>query len=114
MNCPTEELGEALVVYVDVDTIDASNAKALKQQIDPLILGRSSVALGMNDVQFIDSSGLGTLLTFMRKIKSAGGALVLFGLSDQARSLFELVKMDRIFEIVDTKADAIRSLEGDD
>ncbi len=110
MNCATTDVGDVLVIEMKIETLDANNAKTIRQEIDPVIHDRSKVAMDMSEIQFIDSSGLGILLTFYRKIKAAEGNLILFGMSSQARSLFELVKMDRIFEILDTQEDAINQL----
>ena len=110
MNCQSTEIGDALIVQFLFEILDANNAKQVRQMVDPMIQDRKKVAFDMSEVQFIDSSGLGTLLTFYRKVKSAEGNLILFGMTSQAQSLFELVKMDRIFEVVDTQEDAVQIL----
>lgn len=110
MNCQSTEIGDALIVQLQFEILDANNAKQIRQMIDPIIQDRQKVAFDMSKVQFIDSSGLGALLTFYRKVKSTEGNLILFGMTSQAQSLFELVKMDRIFEVVETKEDAVQLL----
>lgn len=51
---------------------------------------------------YIDSSGLGALVTVSKKIREAGGQLRLAGLNDDLRSLFELTKLDSLFHIAGT------------
>lgn len=110
MNCQSTEIGDALIVQFQFEILDANNAKQIRQMVDPIIQDRKKVAFDMSNVQFIDSSGLGTLLTFYRKVKAVDGNLILFGMTPQAQSLFELVKMDRIFEVVDAQEDAVQLL----
>lgn len=57
----------------------------------------------MQDVGFIDSSGVGMLITCHQDLKAAGGRLVLMKLSDDIYDLFEMTSIDRLFEIVDTE-----------
>jgi anti-sigma B factor antagonist len=57
----------------------------------------------MHDVGFIDSSGVGMLITCHQDLKAAGGQLVLMKLSDDIYDLFEMTSIDRLFEIVDTE-----------
>jgi anti-sigma B factor antagonist len=57
----------------------------------------------MQDVGFIDSSGVGMLITCHQDLKSAGGRLVLMRLSDDIYDLFEMTSIDRLFEIVDNE-----------
>lgn len=57
----------------------------------------------MHDVGFIDSSGVGMLITCHQDLKSAGGRLILMRLSDDIYDLFEMTSIDRLFEIIDTE-----------
>ncbi|MEO7426776.1 MAG: STAS domain-containing protein [Fibrobacteria bacterium] len=57
----------------------------------------------MQDVGFIDSSGVGMLITCHQDLKAAGGQLVLMRLSDDIYDLFEMTSIDRLFEIVDNE-----------
>jgi anti-sigma B factor antagonist len=57
------------------------------------------VLIDLQNVDFIDSSGLGTLVSLHTKLRLAGGRLYLCAAKDQARTLFDVSDMDRIFEI---------------
>jgi anti-sigma B factor antagonist len=67
--------------------------------------GKAFVVANMQDVGFIDSSGVGMLITCHQDLKAAGGQLVLMNLSDDIYDLFEMTSIDRLFEIVDNEAD---------
>jgi len=59
------------------------------------------LAANLKDVGFIDSSGVGTLITCHQDLKAAGGQLILLNLSDDIYDLFEMTSIDRLFEILD-------------
>jgi anti-sigma B factor antagonist len=58
---------------------------------------------------YIDSSGLGALVSISKKIREAGGELRLSGLNEDLRSLFELTKLDTLFAIAETPKQALAS-----
>jgi anti-sigma B factor antagonist len=56
---------------------------------------------------YIDSSGLGALVSISKKVREQGGDLRLSGLNEDLRSLFELTKLDTLFAIADSSAQAL-------
>lgn len=66
--------------------------------------------LDMSQLQFVDSSGLGAILSCLRELNKRDGDLSLCGLTKPVRTLFELVRMHRVFEIFNTREEAIRAL----
>jgi anti-sigma B factor antagonist len=63
------------------------------------------VALDLTGVGFLDSSGLGSLVTCLKRVREAGGRLVLVGVSGSPMKVFSLTGLDRVFEIVDSTTD---------
>lgn len=63
--------------------------------------GRTHLVLDMNELMYISSSGLRSLLAAAKQIKAAGGTLVLCGLTGVVRQVFQLSGFYTIFEIVD-------------
>jgi anti-sigma B factor antagonist len=61
------------------------------------------------DLKFVDSSGIGALLSCLRRAHAAGGDVKLAELQPGVKQLFELVRMNRLFEIFETLADARQS-----
>jgi anti-sigma B factor antagonist len=80
--------------------------------VTPLLTSRAKVVIDMSHLQFVDSSGLGSLLSCLRQLSASNGELKLCGMAQTVRSLFELVRMDRIFDIRGTKGDAISAFQG--
>ena len=58
-------------------------------------------------VNYIDSSGLATLVEMLKKMKSQGGSLGLAGVSGKGKSLFEITKLDKLFLVYNTQAEAV-------
>lgn len=88
------------------DNLDSSNGGLFRDAIKPYIEKYSSLLLDMGQLNFVDSSGLGTLLSTLRAMNSKNGQLRLFGMRRPVRALFELVRMHRIFQIFESQAEA--------
>ena len=67
------------------------------------------VVVSFEEVTYMDSSGLATLVEAMRSAKSAKKDLVLFGLNDKVRAIFEIARLHQFFSIVDSLDDAVAS-----
>ena len=78
--------------------IDGIRGNELRRQISGILAnGADILLLDMKEVNFIDSSGLGALVSAMQMTRNANAKLFVCSISDQVRMLFELTKMDRIF-----------------
>ncbi len=104
-----EQAGQTLVLVLPGDTLDASNSKEFKAEVAPWITPRAKVIFDMRELRFVDSSGLGAILSCLRQLNAAGGELKLCAMNKPVRALFELVRMHRVFEILNTREEAIRS-----
>jgi anti-sigma B factor antagonist len=63
----------------------------------------------MSDVHFVDSSGLGAILSLSKRAAEAGGDVKLCEMTKPVRTLFELVRMHRILEIYSSVEEAMES-----
>lgn len=96
-----------VIVEVLSDNLDASNAKAFKDAMQDVIQKNNLVILNLQRLEFVDSSGLGALLSALRSINDKEGELRLFGMTKPVQALFELVRMYRLFAIYGTQEEAI-------
>ena len=96
---------EGVLVFQVNGEINISTSPELKKQFEKQPLKKIVVDLLM--VNYIDSSGLATLVEILKKTKSQGGALGLSGLSDKVKSLFEITKLDKLFQILRTQDEAV-------
>lgn len=70
--------------------------------------GINNVLLDLQQVEFIDSIGISTLVSGMKQLRARGGDLRLVGLQSSARAIFELMMLDKVFEIFDTEEEALK------
>lgn len=95
------------VVEVD-DKLIVANRQELKDKVLAEVSdGGRKFAMDFSGTTYIDSSGLGVLVSLSKKIRFEGGELRLSGLDDDLRSLFELTKLDTLFEIDDTLEESL-------
>jgi anti-anti-sigma factor len=93
--------------------LDAKESSDFKERVLRLINDNKShhVIVDLNQVTFIDSSGLGSFLSILRRLNSEGGDLKLSSMTKAVRSMFELVSMHKIFEIFNSTDDALHAIE---
>jgi anti-sigma B factor antagonist len=99
----------AMVVDLCVDKLDASNVREFKDAIQAQLTQRPHVVLNLNAIEFVDSSGLGALLSCLRAVTGKRGELRLCGLGANVQALFELMRMQRVFHIHPTERDALNA-----
>jgi anti-sigma B factor antagonist len=83
----------------------------LLERIGELVEKRegSNLLLNMEHVTYISSSGLGALVSLMKKAARTGGVLKICCLQDDVREVFKVMRLDRIFEIFPSEDEAILS-----
>lgn len=102
--------GDVTVVDVEGQLI-VGNRQELKQKVlEELEGGAKTFVIDFANTGYIDSSGLGVLVSLSKKIREQGGELRLSGLNDDLRTLFELTKLDTLFKIADSRSDALQGL----
>ena len=86
------------------------NRQELKELVQAALdAGERRILIDFSRTGYIDSSGLGALVSISKKIREAGGELRLSGLNEDLRSLFELTKLDTLFAIAETPQQALAS-----
>jgi anti-sigma B factor antagonist len=101
---------QATVIEPLRNRIDAALAVRFREDLMALIAqGNQRLVIDLSRVDFIDSSGLGVLVSLM---KAVGGSanLAICNMKDSVYSVFRLTRMDKIFTIVPTEADALAKL----
>ena len=111
MQATCETVEAVTVIQLPGESLDASNANQFKQDIMPTLNGHLRVVFEMSQLKFVDSSGLGALLSCLRHLNANGGELKLAGMQKSVQALFELVRMHRIFELYPTREEALAAFE---
>lgn len=98
---------DSLVIEVDGQLV-VTNRQEFKQVVlDEVERGARSIVVDFSKSAYIDSSGLGALVSLGKRIREGGGDLRLAGLNDDLRTLFELTRLDALFPLFATRADAL-------
>ncbi|SNB46091.1 STAS domain-containing protein [Geobacter sp. DSM 9736] len=110
MNLTLENKHEIMVIFVKEERLDAHNSGELKTEMQRLFAeGKKNVLVDLKDVRFIDSSGLGVLVSGFKNAISHQGNLKLSALQPQVKSMFELTRLHRVFEIFPSTQEALEN-----
>ena len=109
MEVAVERVGDVAVAAVPVEELDASNVTEFKRDMAPILQAQTELILDLSRLRFVDSSGMGAILSCLRQLSAKGGDLKLCGMSRQVQTVFELVRMHRIFDIYATQEEAVRA-----
>ncbi len=99
MTIETTQSGDSLAAKIIGDSLETENVAAFRAAIAPVLDRSTDITLDLSQVAFMDSTGLGAMLSCLRSVKSKGGRLKLCHLTPEVKQLFEMVLMDRVFEI---------------
>lgn len=103
---------EITVHVIAGDHLDAGNVRDFKLAVERLLKPGARVVFDLSGLKFVDSSGLGALLSALRQLSAQGGDLKLCGVTRPVRALFELVRMHKVLDIYNTAEEAILAYGG--
>ena len=110
MDIKTEVTDGVSVLFIREDRLDANNSEELKVELHRLFdSGTKNLVLDLKEIHFIDSSGLGVLVSGYKNASTVHGSLKLSNLQSQVKSMFELTRLHRVFDIFATIDDALQS-----
>ena len=110
MGFQVEKVNDVLVVDVEGQLI-VGNRQELKQKVlEELDNGERKFVVDFEKTGYIDSSGLGVLVSLSKKVREQGGELRLANLNEDLKTLFELTKLDTLFHIADSREAALKDL----
>lgn len=99
-NTSIEVQDNELRVVLSLERLDANAAAAVKQQLDfDLPPGLKRAVVDLAGLKFIDSSGIGVLLSIYRKLPQEGSRVALRNVDPAVQSVIELLRLHRIFDI---------------
>ena len=102
--------GRVLVAKTCEPRVDARLASEFKQRLLAMIeSGHPLIALDLSDVDFLDSSGLGAIVSALKQLNGRGD-LVIVGAKPAVTNLFRLTRMDKVFRMYPGTAEAVAAL----
>lgn len=80
--------------------LNGTEGNNMRHEIESLLTtGTDLVLVNLQDVTFVDSSGLGALVMAFKSVRAAGGKLCFCSVGEQPKMLFELTGMEQVFEV---------------
>jgi len=102
-----ETAGDVVVVAV-VGQLVVGNRQEFKQSVlDEVERGARRILVDFSETGYVDSSGLGALVSLNKRLREAGGELRLAALNEDMRTLFELTRLDTLFRLYASRAEAL-------
>lgn len=110
MQLETNMVSGVMVISLGEKRLDSRMAVGFKDKVSDLIEnGNRLIVLNLSAVDFIDSSGIGCLVTCL-KLLGSKGKIVIWGLKPAVESMFKLTRMDRVFTLCATEDEALQAI----
>ena len=106
MKISVRDVGNAKVVEVEGD-VDLGTSKLLRHTLFEALPRVAKLALNLEAIRYIDSSGIATLLEVLKDSQRLNKEFVLFGLSPAVEDVFRLTHVIRIFKVFQTEQEAL-------
>lgn len=92
--------------------LDLASGSSLKEEVKKLFdQDKTSIHLNLSEVEFINSSGLGSLVSLMKETRVKKGRLTLSNMASYVKEIFEITQLSHIFEIFETDTEALASYQ---
>jgi len=107
-------MDDILLIEIPDDALNTFDYRELRRDIGPLLQASKKVILDLGLVEFVDSSGCGTLMSCLRKVKMNDGILKICNLTPQVTEIFRLIQLHTVFDIYDSVEEAVSSFDCND
>ena len=99
---------DVVVLAVDGD-IDLNSSPEMRKKFEELIVNNSvKIVVNFQNVNYIDSSGLATVIEMLQRLKKTQGELRLSNMSEKIKNLLEITKIDKLFKMYSSEAEALK------
>jgi anti-sigma B factor antagonist len=106
----TRQVGDVSVVDVAGRITLGEGSSALRDLLrDMVSKGQKNILLNLGEVSYIDSSGIGELVSGFTTVTNSGGQLKLLGLNKRVKDLLQITKLYTVFDVHEDEAGAVRS-----
>ena len=107
-----EDIGDITVVnFTDRKILDEQNIQLIGEQLFGLVDqdGTRKMLLNFGNVEYLSSAALGKLITLNKKLQASGGRLILCNIDPQIYEVFEITKLNRLFNIQKEEQTALQA-----
>jgi anti-sigma B factor antagonist len=106
----TRQVGDVTVLDLAGRITLGEGSSTLRDSLKELVAkGEKKLLLNLGDVTYIDSSGIGELVSGFTTVTNGGGSLKLLGLNKRVKDLLQVTKLYTVFEAFEDEAEAVRS-----
>jgi anti-sigma B factor antagonist len=110
MTISTRQVGGVTVVDISGRIELGEESAALRDLVcDLLSKGDKEILLNLGDVHYIDSSGLGSLVSAFTRVRKQGGELKLLNLTNKVSDVMQITKLYTVFDVMNDEAVAVKS-----
>jgi anti-anti-sigma factor len=112
MELKFKDVDEITIVKLDAQELNHVVSHDFQRQIAPLFDEKKfNLALDMGSVDFMDSMGIGTLITLRNKLMKEKGTIAMFNLSARVKKIIDIAALHKIFSIYDSENEAVEGLK---
>ncbi len=106
MDIVQSQVNNTTVITIKGD-VGLDTSPKLRQVLLDLVKKKTpQIVISFQDVAYIDSSGLATLIEAVKLLKKDKGEMILVGMSDKIKSIFKITRLDKLFAIYKTQEEA--------
>ena len=106
----TRQVGDVSVIDVTGRITLGEGSSTLRDAIREMVTkGQKKILLNLGEVSYIDSSGIGELVSGFTSVTNSGGQLRLLNLTKRVKDLLQITKLYTVFDVHESEASAIRS-----
>jgi anti-sigma B factor antagonist len=112
MTLTTREVSHVTIVDITGRITLGDETGQLRDAVRQLIAeGKKKIVLNLANVDYIDSSGVGELVSSFTTVRNSGGELKLLGLSKKVRDILQVTKLYTVFDIKEDEFTAVKSFD---
>jgi anti-sigma B factor antagonist len=101
----TDQFDDFQIIKV-IGEVDASSSIHLDNKLSEAITSNKKILVDCHDLKYISSAGLGVFMSYIHEMEESEIKMVLFGLSNKVKNVFQILGLDQLIKMVDTKEDA--------
>ena len=107
-----EKAGDVSIIRFCFNEINLDQREMIKEKLEEcLVAGDKKFIIDLSKVGFLSSLVIALIVFFAKEVKASGGEIKLSGMSGEAAGVFKITQLDKVFEVYDTKEDALESFK---
>jgi len=111
MKLEVSHMGDVTILKCD-GSLDADNIPVFKKSTyDMLDKGTVKFVLDASKLDFVDSMGLGVLISLLRRVKQKDGDVKIASLTPEVKTIFEITRLYRLFDVSDSAKEAVNKFK---